>query len=96
MSKFSKPKRKVCRKDGRMDSAITICPPSGSATVTKRGKKEISDNLLMADFSSVCASPAKENITLIVSRRAFISSASDDDMIALTNCRGVPMPENVL
>ncbi|KAH3812074.1 hypothetical protein DPMN_140496 [Dreissena polymorpha] len=29
----------------------------------------ISDNLLMTDFSSVCASPAKENITLIVSRR---------------------------
>ncbi|KAH3795410.1 hypothetical protein DPMN_148960 [Dreissena polymorpha] len=42
-----------------------------SAAVTERGQKEISDILLMTDFQYIGASPAKENITLILSRRPY-------------------------
>ncbi|XP_060576311.1 ATP-dependent DNA helicase RecQ-like [Ruditapes philippinarum] len=40
-----------------------------SATVTENGQKQIRDNLLMRSFTSVCASPAKDNIVLLVSSR---------------------------
>lgn len=40
-----------------------------SATITSSGQKYIKENLLMTMCEVVCASPAKENITLIVVRR---------------------------
>ncbi|XP_053376474.1 uncharacterized protein LOC128547527 [Mercenaria mercenaria] len=40
-----------------------------SATVTECGQKQISQSLLMKDFSAICASPAKNNIALIVTSR---------------------------
>ena len=40
-----------------------------SATVTESGQKQIMKNLLMSNCEVVCASPAKDNIELIVKKR---------------------------